>query len=172
MDLLKQENRDMKETIKTLKDQVDDAQAFENLVEDMTEKNLELSDQVIELKGTVSELEELRELSEELEAQHVENQQELQQEMREKDIRMSNLVQKTKDTNERIQSISRDVERYRETLRERDLTIEELEKRNTKLETSQSSMAGEASAANDVKLTARELSESIRTNVLTSKIAT
>ena len=75
-------------------------------------------------------------------------------------------------TNERIQSISRDVERYRETLRERDLTIEELEKRNTKLETSQSSMAGEASAANDVKLTARELSESIRTNVLTSKIAT
>ena len=48
------ENSSMKETIALLKDQVDDAQAFEYLVEDMTDKNLELNDQVVELKGTVS----------------------------------------------------------------------------------------------------------------------
>ena len=171
MDSLIADNANMKDTIKHLKDQVDDAQAFEHLVEDMTDKNLELSDEVVELKGTVSELEELRELSEEVEAQHVEIQQQLQQEMLDKDRDMSRHVQKHKAMSERTQSLGRDLERYREIVQERDATIEDLETRMVTLETSHSSMVGEAAVANDVKLSAREMTESVRVNGLTSKTA-
>jgi hypothetical protein len=116
-------------------------------------------------------LEELRELSEEVEAQHVEIQQQLQQEMLDKDRDMSRHVQKHKAMSERTQSLGRDLERYREIVQERDATIEDLETRMVTLETSHSSMVGEAAVANDVKLSAREMTESVRVNGLTSKTA-
>ena len=165
------ENQTMKETIQSLKNQIDDALAFETLVEDLTEKNLEYYDQVSELRGTVSELEELRELSEEVEAQHVEIQTQLQQEIRESETRVSGLVDRTRLLSERLHETTRDVERWKEEATKRGTIVEELGQTNALLMEARESLAGEASKAHDSRLTARDVASSLVEIEMKSKMS-
>uniref|UniRef100_M4C0L7 CAP-Gly domain-containing protein n=2 Tax=Hyaloperonospora arabidopsidis (strain Emoy2) TaxID=559515 RepID=M4C0L7_HYAAE len=64
-----------------LKEMLDVANAYESMVEDLTEKNLTLGEKLAELETTVQSLESLREVDQEMEHQHTEYEAELRDEI-------------------------------------------------------------------------------------------
>ena len=64
---------------------MDNALGAEEMLEELTEKNLSYSEEVEELKATIEDLENLQELADELEINHVQNEKEMQEELDFKD---------------------------------------------------------------------------------------
>ncbi|KAF7721130.1 hypothetical protein EC973_005377 [Apophysomyces ossiformis] len=75
----KLETADMQ--IEDLKQQLDDALSSEDLVDQLTDKNLLLNEKLEELQATVDDLEALKELADELEENHMETEKQLQAEI-------------------------------------------------------------------------------------------
>lgn len=67
--------------VEDLKMQLDDALGAEDLVDQLTEKNLNLTEKLDELGATVDDLEALKELADELEENHMETEKQLQAEI-------------------------------------------------------------------------------------------
>lgn len=68
-------------TIEELKQRLDDAVGAEDLVEQLTEKNLTLTEKMEEMRIVVDDLEALKELADELEDNHMETEKQLQAEI-------------------------------------------------------------------------------------------
>jgi dynactin 1 len=68
-------------TIEELKQRLDDALGAEDLVEQLTEKNLALTEKLDELRMINDDLEALKELADELEENHMETEKQLQAEI-------------------------------------------------------------------------------------------
>lgn len=88
--------------IEDLKQQLDTALSAEDLLEELTERNLTLVEQVEEMKTTIEDLEALRELNDELEANHLVQERELREEVEFKDslIReQARRIQSAEETN-------------------------------------------------------------------------
>ncbi|KAF3248333.1 hypothetical protein TWF192_006328 [Orbilia oligospora] len=75
--------------IEDLRTQLDNALGAEEMLEELTEKNLGYSEQVEELKATIEDLENLKELADELEVNHVETEKQMQEELDYKDLLIS-----------------------------------------------------------------------------------
>ncbi|KAF3133887.1 hypothetical protein TWF703_006601 [Orbilia oligospora] len=75
--------------IEDLRTQLDNALGAEEMLEELTEKNLSYSEQVEELKATIEDLENLKELADELEVNHVETEKQMQEELDYKDLLIS-----------------------------------------------------------------------------------
>jgi dynactin 1 len=67
--------------IEDLKQQLDTALSAEDLLEELTERNLTLVERVEEMKTTIDDLEALRELNDELEENHLAQERELREEV-------------------------------------------------------------------------------------------
>ena len=67
--------------IDDLKQRLDDSLGAEDLVEQLTEKNLTLNEKLEEMRGVVEDLEALKELADELEENHMETEKQLQAEI-------------------------------------------------------------------------------------------
>ncbi|KZF19894.1 hypothetical protein L228DRAFT_285295 [Xylona heveae TC161] len=68
-------------SIEDLKQQLDNALGAEKIIEELTETNLGLNEQIEDLKAAVDDLECLKELSDELEYNHVETEKQLKEEL-------------------------------------------------------------------------------------------
>jgi dynactin 1 len=67
--------------IEELKQRLDDALGAEDLVEQLTEKNLSLTEKMDEMRMVNDDLEALKELADELEENHMETEKQLQDEI-------------------------------------------------------------------------------------------
>ena len=64
--------------VEDLRQQLDAALGAEDMIEELTEKNLALTERMDELRATIEDLEALKELNDELEINHTENEKQLQ----------------------------------------------------------------------------------------------
>ena len=71
--------------VEDLRQQLDNALGAEDIIEDLSDRNMSLSEQVKELQAVLDDLESLKEINDELEANHVQNEKELQEELDFKD---------------------------------------------------------------------------------------
>jgi len=71
--------------IEDLKQQLDTALSAEDLLEELTERNLSLTERIDEMRTTIEDLESLRELNDELEENHLAQERELREEVEFKD---------------------------------------------------------------------------------------
>ena len=71
--------------IEDLKQQLDVALSAEDLLEELTERNLSLTERIDEMKTTIEDLEALRELNDEIEENHLATERELREEVEFKD---------------------------------------------------------------------------------------
>jgi len=88
--------------IEDLKQQLDTALSAEDLLEELTERNLSLTERIDEMRTTIEDLESLRELNDELEENHLAQERELREEVEFKDslIReQSKRIQTAEETN-------------------------------------------------------------------------
>ena len=79
---------DAENLVDDLKIQLDDALHAEEMLEELTERNLSLTDRVEEMKAIIDDLEALKELNDELEEAHIETERQLQEEVDLKDMQI------------------------------------------------------------------------------------
>lgn len=101
-------------TVEELRQQLDAALGAEEMIEELTEKNMTLSEQIDQLKVTIEDLESLKELNDELEINHMETEKQLQEEI---DYQESLLLEQTRKSGvqeETIDDLEYTVSRFRD----------------------------------------------------------
>ncbi|XP_030048404.1 dynactin subunit 1-like [Microcaecilia unicolor] len=113
---LQEEVRQAERTIDELKEQVDAALGAEEMVEMLTERNLDLEEKVRELHETVSDLEAINEMNDELQ----ENARETELELREQ---VDMAAARVREAEKRVEAAQETVADYQQTIKKyRDLT--------------------------------------------------
>lgn len=122
--LIKLANADTQ--IEDLKLQLDDALGAEEMVMQLTERNLTLGEKIEEMRITIEDLEALKELGEELEENHVETERAMQDEINEKDVQLAERQQRIETLEEVCQDMERTITRFRELVIQLESELETL----------------------------------------------
>ncbi|KAF8273848.1 dynactin [Lactarius quietus] len=122
--LIKLTNADTQ--IEDLKIQLDDALGAEEMVVQLTERNLMLGEKIEEMRITIEDLEALKELGEELEENHVETERAMQDEINEKDVQLAEQQQRIETLEEVCQDMERTITRFRELVIQLESELETL----------------------------------------------
>ncbi|KAL8696362.1 MAG: hypothetical protein Q9224_002837 [Gallowayella concinna] len=113
-------------TVTELRQQLDVAVGAEDMIEELTEKNLAFNDQVENLRATVEELESLKELNDELEINHTENAKQMQEEI---DYTHSLLAEQARNATiqgQTIQDLEYTVTKFRDLVKSMQIDLEEM----------------------------------------------
>ncbi|KAL8934587.1 MAG: hypothetical protein Q9216_005836 [Gyalolechia sp. 2 TL-2023] len=97
-----------------LRQQLDVALGAEDMIEELTEKNLALSEQVDNLKASVEDLESLKELNDELELNHTENAKQMQEEIDYKEVVLAEQARKAATQDQTVQDLEYTLDRFRD----------------------------------------------------------
>lgn len=100
--------------VEDLRQQLDNALGAEDMIEDLTSKNLALNDKMDQLRTTVEELESLKELSDELEINHMETEKQLQEEIDYQEEVLAEEARKYAVQEGNIQDLEYTVSRFRD----------------------------------------------------------
>lgn len=97
-----------------LRQQLDTALGAEDMIEDLTERNMSMSEQIEELKAVIDDLENLKEINDELEANHVQNEKELQEDLDFKDSVIAEQARRAAQQDEAFEDMEYTLSRFRE----------------------------------------------------------
>ncbi|TBU58180.1 dynactin [Dichomitus squalens] len=100
--------------IEDLKAQLDDALGAEDLLVQLTERNLMLGEKIEEMRITIEDLEALKELNDELEENHMETEKALQEEIDAKDVQIHEQSRKIQGLEEACQDLEGTIVQFRE----------------------------------------------------------
>lgn len=128
--------------IEDLKLQLDDALGAEEMLVQLTERNLLLGEKIEEMRITIEDLEALRELSDELEENHVETEKAMQDKINDKDVQLNAQARKIEELNEACQDLEGTVVQFRELVMQ---LQSELDALRSQTQTAQSVSAAAAS---------------------------
>lgn len=117
-DKLKQKLVDSEAMVDELQEQVDFAVGAEEMVETLTEKNLELGEKIDGLQETVEELEALQDLNEQLEESHNQTENDLREEVDLKENKVREMEKKLETSHESILDHQQTIEKFRELVTE------------------------------------------------------
>ncbi|KAL9008654.1 MAG: hypothetical protein Q9173_006241, partial [Seirophora scorigena] len=113
-------------TAAELRQQLDAALGAEDMIEELTDKNLGLSEQIENLKATVEELESLKELNDELEINHTENARQMQEEIDYREILLAEHAAKASSQVQTIQDLEYTVTRFRNLVTSMQTDLEDM----------------------------------------------
>ena len=113
-------------TIEELRQQLDTALGAEDMIEELTEKNLTLNEQVENLKAAVNELESLKELHDELEINHTENAKQMQNEIEYNEMLLNEQAKESATKEQTIKDLEYTVVRFRELVTSMQTDLEEM----------------------------------------------
>ncbi|KAJ1677252.1 hypothetical protein EV182_006556, partial [Spiromyces aspiralis] len=100
--------------IEDLKQRLDDALGTEDMIEELSERNLNLSEKIEQLSATIEELEALREVNDEMEENHIETEKQLQAEIEYKDTVIRHHSQKIEKLEETVADYQNTISQFRE----------------------------------------------------------
>ncbi|KAF4126408.1 dynactin 1 [Geosmithia morbida] len=110
-----QEKLTQSETVvEDLRQQLDNALGAEDIIEDLSERNMSLSEQVKELQAVIDDLESLKEINDELEANHVQNEKELQEELDLRDSIITEQARRALEQEQNMDDLEYTLSRFRE----------------------------------------------------------
>ncbi|KAJ1976839.1 hypothetical protein H4R35_002527 [Dimargaris xerosporica] len=117
---LKDQNNDLKARLETaegqveeLKSRLDDSLAAEDLVEQLTVRNLDLTEKVEEMRVKIEDLESLKELNDEMEESHIETEKQLSAELEFKDSMLRELQKKLEANEETMADYEATIQQFR-----------------------------------------------------------
>ncbi|KAK3739845.1 hypothetical protein QZH41_009088 [Actinostola sp. cb2023] len=111
---LMEEAQELESTLAELKDQVDTALGAEEMVETLTDNNLELEEELTTLKETVADLEALRDLSDEIEESHVQTERDLKEELDMSKNKVVEAERKMEMSQESVTDYQQTIEKFRD----------------------------------------------------------
>ena len=112
--------------IEDLRQQLDTALGAEEMIEELAEKNMSLTEQLDDLKATIEDLESLKELNDELEMNHVETEKQLQEEIEYQEGLLSEQIKKSAVQDETIDDLEYTVSRFRGLVRSLQSDLEDM----------------------------------------------
>lgn len=104
------------EEVRELKDMIDQGAAFEGMVEDLSDRLMEMEEQNVSLTTTIRELEEAAELTTEMEEVQAEELKAMTRDLEDRDTVIRNLEEAIKMQRKREEDFSRTVGNYRSTV--------------------------------------------------------
>ncbi|KAL8772437.1 MAG: hypothetical protein Q9209_002388 [Squamulea sp. 1 TL-2023] len=113
-------------TIKEIRQQLEVALGAEDMIEELTDKNLALHDQVENLKATVEELESLKELNDELEINHTENAKQMQDEINYNESLLADQARSAATQDQTIRDLEYTVTKFRNLVTAMQNDLEEM----------------------------------------------
>ena len=125
-----------------LRQQLDTALGAEDMIEDLTERNMSMSEQIEELKAAIDDLENLKEINDELEANHVQNEKELQDDLDFKDSVITEQARRAAQQEDAFEDMEYTVSRFRELVTSLQSDLEDMR-------ASQAVTEGESEKLND-----------------------
>jgi dynactin 1 len=128
--------------VEDLRQQLDNALGAEDIIEDLSERNMSLSEQVKELQAVIDDLESLKEINDELEANHVQNEKELQEEVDLRDGIIAEQVRRAAEQDQTMDDLEYTLSRFRELVTNLQSDLEDMR-------ASQAVTEGESEKLND-----------------------
>lgn len=161
-----QEKIEQTETaVEDLRQQLDNALGAEDMIEDLTERNMSMSEQVEELKAVIDDLENLKEINDELEANHVQNERELQEELDFRDSVITEQARRAAQQEEALEDKDYTLSRFRELVKTMQNDLEDMK-------ASQSVTDGESEKLNDRSRAMMDLNMKLQMSAAKAQVKT
>ncbi|EGG23489.1 dynactin 150 kDa subunit [Cavenderia fasciculata] len=117
------------EEVEELKQALDDAQISDDLVADLSEKNIELNEKVVELTTTIADLEDMRDLASELEENQAAVEKALRSELHLKEVECLNMNGQLANSQLKTQEGDRTITQFRELVGRLQNRLEEMRRK-------------------------------------------
>lgn len=151
--------------VEDLRQQLDTALGAEDMIEDLTERNMSMSEQIEELKAVIDDLENLKELNDELEVNHVQNERELQEELEFRDSVIAEQVRRAAQQDEALDDKDYTLSRFRELVKTMQNDLEDMR-------ASQSVTDGESEKLNDRSRAMMDLNMKLQMSAAKAQVKT
>ncbi|KAH9816776.1 dynein associated protein-domain-containing protein [Melampsora americana] len=115
--------------IEELKQQLDDAMGAEDMLEQLTERNLTLNEKLDDMKMIIEDLEALKELADELEENHVETEKQMQEEIDFKDLQLREQRKRNESLEESVADYENTILQFRELVMSLQTDLEAMRER-------------------------------------------
>jgi len=139
-------------TVEDLRQQLDNALGAEDMIEELTERNMSMSEEIEELKVTIEDLESLKELNDELEINHVETEKELQEDIDFKDTIINEQARRAAEQQDVMEDMEYTLSRFRELVTNLQSDLEDMKASHAVTETESEQLNSRSRAMMDLNL--------------------
>lgn len=151
-DVVKQKLASSEATVEDLRQQLDNALGAEDMIEELTEKNMSMNEHIEELKITIQDLEDLKELNDELEINHIETEKDLQEEIEFKDAIISEQARRAAQQEQTLDDMEYTLSRFRELVINLQTDLEDMKATHAVTETESEQLSSRSKAMMDLNL--------------------
>jgi dynactin 1 len=137
---------DAEYTIEELKQRLDDALGAEDLVEQLTEKNLALTEKMDEMRMVIDDLEALKELADELEENHMETEKQLQAEIDHRDMLLREQMERLRSCEETNADYEATIQQFRELVTTLQNDLEQLRHKEVSQQSEKRTLSSQSQA--------------------------
>ncbi|ESZ89969.1 hypothetical protein SBOR_9642 [Sclerotinia borealis F-4128] len=138
--------------IEDLRQQLDNALGAEDMIEELTDRNMSMSEQIEELKVTIEDLESLKELNDELEINHVETEKEMQEEIDFKESIINEQTKRAVQQDESLDDMEYTLSRFRELVTSLQSDLEDIRASHAVTETESEQLNSRSRAMQDLNM--------------------
>ncbi|KAF3799427.1 Dynactin isoform [Colletotrichum gloeosporioides] len=138
--------------VEDLRQQLDTALGAEDMIEDLTERNMSMSEQIEELKAVIEDLENLKEVNDELEINHVQNEKEMQEELDFKDSVIAEQARRAGEQEEALEDMEYTLSRFRGLVTSLQSDLEDMRASHAVTETESEQLNSKSRAMMDLNM--------------------
>lgn len=138
--------------IEDLRQQLDTALGAEEMIEELTEKNMALSQQIEDLKAAVEDLESLKEINDELEINHTETEKQMQADIDYSESVIADQTRKSAAQDQTIQDLEYTVNRFRDLVANMQSDLEDMRASQQITETEANELTSRSKAMMDLNM--------------------
>ncbi|KAI9839542.1 MAG: hypothetical protein M1819_002168 [Sarea resinae] len=138
--------------IEDLRQQLDTALGAEEMIEELTDKNLALNEEMEELRATIEDLESLKELNDELEINHVETEKQMQEEIDYKNSLINDHSRRAAQQEEAMEDYEYTIARFRELVTNLQSDLEDMRASQQITETEAEELTNRSRAMMDLNM--------------------
>ncbi|PMD45716.1 hypothetical protein L207DRAFT_482205 [Hyaloscypha variabilis F] len=151
-DVAKEKLGQSEATVEDLRQQLDNALGAEDMIEELTERNMSMNEQIEELKATIEDLESLKELNDELEINHVETEKEMQEDIDFKDAIIAEQARRAQQQEEAMEDMEYTLSRFRELVTSLQSDLEDMRASHAVTETESEQLSSRSRAMMDLNM--------------------
>lgn len=158
-DTLKEEFAAIKEklsqseaAVEDLRQQLDTALGAEDMIEELTERNMSQAEQIEELRAVIEDLESLKEINDELEVNHVQNEKEMQEELDFRDSVIAEQARRAAQQEEALEDMEYTLSRFRELVTSLQTDLEDMRASHAVTETESEQLNSKSRAMMDLNM--------------------
>ena len=135
-----------------LRQQLDNALGAEDMIEELTERNMSMNEQIEGLKATIEDLESLKELNDELEINHVETEKDMQEDIDFKDSIINEQARRAAQQEEAMEDMEYTLSRFREMVTNLQSDLEDMKASHAVTETEAEQLNSRSRAMRDLNM--------------------